>query len=43
MEKRVVAKAGKTDAKKRLEAGVQQLMSDNIVQCMATMLDTVVF
>lgn len=31
------------DAKKRLEGGVQQLMSANIVQCMGAMLDTVVF
>jgi hypothetical protein len=31
------------DAKKRLEDNVQQLMSRNIVQCMGSMLDTVVF
>ena len=35
--------AGKMDAKKRLEGGVAQLMSANIVQCMGAMLDTVVF
>lgn len=35
--------AGKMDAKKRLEGGVSQLMSANIVQCMGAMLDTVVF
>lgn len=43
LERQVVAKAGKMDAKKRLEAGVGQLMSTNIVQCMGTMLDTIVF
>jgi 26S proteasome regulatory subunit N11 len=42
-EKRVVANVGKMDAKKHLEDNVQQLMSANIVQSMATMLDTVVF
>ncbi|KAK9812979.1 hypothetical protein WJX72_006767 [[Myrmecia] bisecta] len=42
-EKRVVANVGKMDAKKHLEAGVQQLMAANIVQQMGTMLDTVVF
>lgn len=43
LERRVVAKAGKMDAKKRLEEGVGQLMSTNIVQCMGAMLDTIVF
>jgi 26S proteasome regulatory subunit N11 len=43
LEQRGVAKAGKMDAKKRLEDGVGRLMSANIVQCMAAMLDTVVF
>lgn len=43
LEKRVVAKAGKLDAKKRLEDNVQTLLSDNIVQCMSSMVDTVVF
>ncbi|KFM24689.1 26S proteasome non-ATPase regulatory subunit 14-like protein [Auxenochlorella protothecoides] len=43
LEKRVVAKAGKMDAKKRLEENVQTLLSDNIVQCMGAMVDTVVF
>ncbi|KAI7837401.1 hypothetical protein COHA_008768 [Chlorella ohadii] len=43
LDRRVVAKAGKMDAKKRLEGGVAQLMSANIVQCMGAMLDTVVF
>ena len=42
-EKRVVANVGKMDAKKHLAANVTQLMSDNIAQCMGTMLDTVVF
>lgn len=31
------------DAKKRLEENVQTLLSDNIVQCMGAMVDTVVF
>lgn len=43
LEKRVVAKAGKMDAKKRLEENVGSLMSANIVQCMGSMLDTIVF
>ena len=42
-EKRVVANVGKMDAKKHLEAEVQKMMSGNIVQCMGTMLDTIVF
>lgn len=40
---RVVASVGKMDAKKHLDQHVQTLMSNNIVQAMATMLDTVVF
>ena len=43
LERRVVAKAGKMDAKKRLEASVQQMISSNIVQCMGAMVDTVAF
>ena len=43
LEKRVVAKAGKMDAKKRLEADADALISSNIVQCMGTMLDTIAF
>lgn len=43
LEKRGVAKAGKMDAKRRLEEGVSDLMSANIVQCMGSMLDTVAF
>lgn len=42
-ETRIVANVGKTDAKKHLAAGVTTLMSSNIIQCMGTMLDTVVF
>lgn len=42
-EKRIVANVGKMDAKKHLEAEVQKMMSGNIVQCMGTMLDTIVF
>ncbi len=42
-EERVVAGAGKMDAKKHLALHVQALMSSNIGQAMGTMLDTVVF
>lgn len=42
-EKRVVANVGKMDAKKHLQTNVTSLMSSNIIQCMGTMLDTVVF
>lgn len=35
--------AGKVDAKKRLEDNVQTVLSNNIVQCMGAMVDTVVF
>lgn len=40
---RVVAKVGKLDAKKNIDRTVQSLMSKNILQCMGTMLDSVVF
>lgn len=43
LEELDVANVGKIDPKKRLEAGVSQLMAENIVQCLGTMLDTVVF
>jgi len=39
----VVATVGKMDAKKRIEDATMRLMSANIVQCLGTMLDTVVF
>lgn len=42
-EKRAVANVGKMDAKKHMQSSVQSLMSSNILQCMGTMLDTVVF
>jgi len=42
-EQLVVATVGKMDAKKRIEENVVKLMSSNIVQCLGTMLDTVVF
>lgn len=42
-EERVVAKVGKLDAKKNVDSTVHSLMSSNILQCMGTMLDTVVF
>lgn len=40
---RSVARVGKMDAKKHLEAQLSTVMSANIMQCMATMLDTLVF
>lgn len=39
----VVATVGKVDAKKRIEDAMIRLVSANIVQCLGTMLDTVVF
>lgn len=42
-EELVIARVGKRDAKKHLEGDVAQLMSQNINQCLGTMLDTVIF
>eukprot|EP01097_Dermamoeba_algensis_P004168 TRINITY_DN2763_c0_g1_i1.p1 TRINITY_DN2763_c0_g1~~TRINITY_DN2763_c0_g1_i1.p1 ORF type:complete len:310 (-),score=58.82 TRINITY_DN2763_c0_g1_i1:187-1116(-) len=42
-EKLQIANVGKLDAKKHLEEGVNALMSENILQCLGAMLDTVVF
>lgn len=42
-EELVIARVGKRDAKKHLEADVAKLMSQNINQCLGTMLDTVIF
>jgi len=43
-EKLVVHKVGKLDPKKKhLEQDVSELMSNNITQCLGTMLDTVIF
>ena len=42
-EQLVVATVGKIDAKKRIEDNALRLMSANIVHCLGTMLDTVVF
>jgi 26S proteasome regulatory subunit N11 len=42
-EEIVVELTGKVDPKKHLEQGVSDLMSNNIIQCLGTMLDTVVF
>lgn len=42
-EELVIARVGKRDAKKHLESNVAQLMADNINQCLATMLDVVIF
>lgn len=38
-----VENVGKIDPKRHLEASVSDLMSSNIIQCLGTMLDTVVF
>ncbi|KAK9833472.1 hypothetical protein WJX81_008060 [Elliptochloris bilobata] len=40
---RGVARVGKMDARQHLDRHLHSLMSANIVQCMATMLDTLVF
>lgn len=42
-EERLVAKVGKLDAKKNIDKTVGSLMAKNILQCMGTMLDSVVF
>lgn len=42
-EEILVENVGKIDPKKHLESGVNELMSSNIIQCLGTMLDTVVF
>ena len=42
-EELVVANVGKIDPKRHLESHIADLMSDNIVQCLGTMLCTVVF
>lgn len=42
-EEILVENVGKIDPKKHLEASVADLMSSNIIQCLGTMLDTVVF
>jgi 26S proteasome regulatory subunit N11 len=43
IDRRGVARAGKTDARRRLEDGVGRAIGSNIVQCMGSMLDTVAF
>merc|ERR1719261_1233566 len=42
-EEVLVENVGKVDPKKHLESSVSDLMSANIIQCLGTMLDTVVF
>jgi len=42
-EKLIVQRVGKLDPKKHLEQSVSDLMSNNITQCLGTMLDTVTF
>lgn len=43
LEKRAVVKVGKMDSKRHLEQGAEALMATSVVQCLGTMLDTVVF
>lgn len=43
LEKRAVVKVGKMDSKRHLEEGAGKLMAKSVVQCLGTMLDTVVF
>lgn len=43
LEQIEVDNVGKVDPKRHLEAKVADLMSENIIQCLGTMLDTVVF
>ena len=38
-----VLNVGKVDPRKHLESGVDELMSSNIIQCLGTMLSTVIF
>lgn len=42
-EKRAVANVGRLDVKAHIKESVTNLMSSNILQCMGTMLDTIVF
>lgn len=43
VEQILVDNVGKIDPKRHLESAVSDLMSSNIIQCLGTMLDTVVF
>jgi 26S proteasome regulatory subunit N11 len=43
IEEIAVLNVGKMDPKKHLSLSVNELMSANIIQCLGTMLDTVVF
>lgn len=43
VEKLAIANVGKLNAKKQLDLHVQKLMSNNIIQTLGTMLDTVIF
>lgn len=42
-EKLLVQKVGKLDPKKHLENNVEKLVSNNVVQTLGTMIDTIVF
>ena len=42
-DKFMIDQVGKLDAKKHLEQDIETVMSNNIIQCLGTMLDTVVF
>lgn len=43
VEQILVENVGKIDPKRHLETSVSELMSSNIIQCLGTMLDTVIF
>ncbi len=43
LEALALANVGKIDPKNHLRADVAELMGSNVVQCLGTMLDTVVF
>lgn len=42
-EKFKIDQVGRLDAKKHLEEDIERVMSDNIIQCLGTMLDTISF
>lgn len=43
LEELAIEHVGKVDPKRHLESSIQDVLSDNIVQCLGTMLDAVVF
>ena len=42
-EQREIAHVGKTDPKKKISSDVEEMMGNNIIQSLGTMLDAVVF